>query len=503
MPHDNLIILLVEKTLADGIPKLVQHLTESGGSIPSPQEHSPCERRVFREFLLCEVPSSVLQFSNRIWGSIRHGHDHLLYATESTLLKYVTIFLEDILRAMKLSFQFENDLGIKHISPDICVLTDGKRLVGVVEVKKPDKDILLQPTVLGELFDQLFLVEGFYTSGPVIGILTSLKEWLIAWFVADNQHFTDENPLLSCFTPTENSSPEGLTPSQTSGWKHGIENEDELESEFKEDEFDLLENIPRILSTTEVMNIFEDYTTVLKHIYTSFLRMNQVNIHFRRGVPRSLFKLHKDEKRITWHPLSEIPIDLTALASSKFPRKNTRALLAVEDLGRGSSGKAWLTCTLSKTPAICVLKYSNKGDLGGRDSLNVEKSWWDRIYPEFSTMTKVEIWSGSYALVMPHFCSIPENRREDYRDEIYQLLVTKFEANELVHQDVRWRNIGVYLKKDGDSVVVLYDLQSVRPFSSQIDPKDWTFQAVENLYKTQNKQDAIVTKRLAEGKWNR
>ena len=50
--------------------------------------------------------------------------------------------------------------------------------------------------------------------------------------------------------------------------------------------------------------------------------------------------------------------------------------------------------------------------------------------------------------------------------------------------------------------MVLYDLQSARPFSNQTDPKDSAFQAVENLYKTKNKQDAIVTKRLAEGKWN-
>ncbi len=128
---------------------------------------------------------------------------------------------------------------------------------------------------------------------------------------------------------------------------------------------------------------------------------------------------------------------LTRLSSSRFPRSNTQALLALEDLGRGSSGKAWLACTLSKKPAICVLKLSNKGDLGGKDDLDSEKAWWDFIYPEFSSMTKVEIWSGSYALMMPRFCSIPEDQRLKYHKVIRHLLIEKFQAKDVVHDDMK------------------------------------------------------------------
>lgn len=391
---------------------------------------------------------------------------------------------------MNLSFQLENHLGIKYITPNICVLTYGNRLVGVIEVKKPDKNILIQPTVLGELFDQLYLVEGFYSSGPVIGILTSLEEWIFAWFCVDDKYFTGENPFMESennyFTPVkpsklDNGSPVGLTLSQTSGWIHGLQNEDELQLDFA-DEFDLLDNFPRILSTTEVFNIFSDYHGVLQHICTSFFRMSQVRINFRSGIPQSVFKLYKDVRNISWHPLTEIPIDLTRLSSSRFPRSNTRALLALEDLGRGSSGKAWLTCTLSKKPAICVLKFSNKRDLGGKDYLDSEKAWWDFIYPEFSSMTKVEIWSGSYALMMPHFCSIPEDQRQKYHEDIRRLLIEKFQAKDVIHNDVKWRNIGIYLQENGESTVVLYDLQSVQKFSGKIH-QNWIEEAIDNLYK--------------------
>ena len=48
------------------------------------------------------------------------------------------------------------------------------------------------PTVLGEMFDQMILVEGFYMSGLVIGILTTLQDWMFCWFPADTKHFSSE-----------------------------------------------------------------------------------------------------------------------------------------------------------------------------------------------------------------------------------------------------------------------------------------------------------------------
>jgi hypothetical protein len=108
------------------------------------------------------------------------GQEKLVYATETDIVFLLGHYLSDIIRGMNLKFKFLHDLGIKHICPDICILTFGNRLVGVVEVKKPGENILLQPTVLGELLDQLLLVEGFYSSGPVIGILTTLEEWIFA-----------------------------------------------------------------------------------------------------------------------------------------------------------------------------------------------------------------------------------------------------------------------------------------------------------------------------------
>jgi hypothetical protein len=46
---------------------------------------------------------------------------------------------------------------------------------------------------------------------------------------------------------------------------------------------------------------------------------------------------------------------------------------------------------------------------------------WNLLYPDFSTMVKLEHWSGADALVMPHFSTVLESEREQYKDEILQV----------------------------------------------------------------------------------
>ena len=45
----------------------------------------------------------------------------------------------------------------------------------------------------------------------------------------------------------------------------------------------------------------------------------------------------------------------------KFSNKTLKTLVVLEDLGRGSTGKAWLCVTLIKPrSAACVVKFDNK-----------------------------------------------------------------------------------------------------------------------------------------------
>ena len=115
-----------------------------------------------------------------------------------------------------------------------------------------------------------------------------------------------------------------------------------------------------------------------------------------------------------------------------------------------------------------------------------EKDNWDLVYPEFKTITSVGTWSGSTALKMPHFCTIPMEARDSFRPLIENMIQEKFSKAGLVHCDVKWRNIGYYMGKNTaimDPVPVLYDLESVREYSHDQD-EQWIENAMMKLYKT-------------------
>jgi hypothetical protein len=469
-------------------------ISESGASIPPESQHASCKREVKNDFALIDFPQKAKTYQNRVWGDCPVTLSHLHYTTEADVVGFVKTFLRDIANAMGIPLELVSDFGIKHVAPDICVLSLGSRLVGVVEIKKPQESVLAMPTVLGELFDQMILVEGFYMSGPVIGILTTFEDWMFCWFPVDTAHFSsDLEPFTASstfLTPQKASAPAGDspspprdTPSRNNRWSHGVEPpEDNCEDP---DEFDISQEVfeRRALHTSPVINAYTEYDLLLQFLCSAFTRMTQVTLNQYKGVPRSLFKLHKGEDanpKISFHPITAIPLEVETIPSrsNKFPGANTKTLLALEDLGRGSTGKAWLCCTLSKNPALCVLKFGNKSDnVSAR--LKQEKIWWDLVYPQFKRMTKVEVWGGSDALMMPHICTIPEEERGGFRDSIHALLLETFHQREYRHMDVAWRNIGFCVDKNNEKLPVLFDLERM---SEQVDSEDWVTDALSRLF---------------------
>jgi hypothetical protein len=232
-----------------------------------------------------------------------------------------------------------------------------------------------------------------------------------------------------------------------------------------------------------VINAHTHYDLLLQYLCTAFTRMTQVvELNQHRGVPRALFKLPRGEDarpKISFHPIDILPFRVENIQSNKFPRANTEMLLALEDLGRGSTGKAWLCCTLSTSPALCVLKFGNEGDWVSSARLREEKKWWDAVYPQFQTMTKVEVWGGSNALMMPHMCAIPEEERGEFRERIYAMMMTSFRERALEHKDVAWRNIGYYLDKNNIKSPVLFDLERI---SEGVESDVWVNEAMSRLF---------------------
>ena len=164
----------------------------------------------------------------------------------------------------------------------------------------------------------------------------------------------------------------------------------------------------------------------------------------------------------------------------KYPNKNVKTLVALEDLGRGSTGKAWLCVTVTQSySAPCVLKFDNEHSWSAK--LRMEKEMWHLLYPEFASMVKIEMWSGADALVMPHFSTILESEREQYKDELRKVLQSHFMENGKVHLDLRWRNIGKYKDKSGAVSLVVYDLYDVVDYDVNLHLA-WIEKAMQYLF---------------------
>ena len=402
------------------------------------------------------------------------------------------MFLTDVMVALDLDLDFSAEVTINQVRPDLCVLFMGMYLVGVVEVKKPGCNVLDEPTVLGELLDQMLLVEGFYGMGPVIGILTTAEEWVVSWFpvdtktlgsVPDEQHKASFSTPLKPASATRGCSPPGGTPSQKSGKIHELEDTEDIGDISGDDdaEGELSKQMERLLCTTEVVNIRTDPNCVLRLVCSALKFMAMSCTGHRPNLSRCLLKFHKDNSAVTFHPMSFEEVYST-VNFDKFPSKNVKTLVALEDLGRGSTGKAWLCVTVTKPHStVCVLKFDNKH----ARSENLRREWamWSLLYPEFLHMVRVEQWSGADALVMPHFSTVLQQERDLYKDELLEVLHKKFEKNGKVHRDVRWRNIGTYKSSGGKVVVVIYDLHDVVDYDVDSDAHNgWIEKSIQSLY---------------------
>jgi len=465
--------------------------------VPPEKQHASC-RRFVKDLPFSTAESvSISGAPNTIWRIAKLGADGskcLFYSSEDDIVHFVRTFMEDILVALGLSLNFNAEVAIKQIRPDLCVLSLGIYLVGVVKIKKPGGGVLLEPTVLGESLDQMLLVEGFYGMGPVIGILTTGDEWVISWFPAD-QHMLEqcesksEASFSTLLKPTsrdgpepqaEGHSPPGGTPSQKSGSVHTIEDVADISSSFSyEDNYEIDQQMERELCTTEVVSIHTEPSRVLRLLCAAFQLMTMSNTHHSAKLSRCLLKFHKEISAVTFHPASYEDIQ-PLVDFNKFPANNVRNLVALEDLGRGSTGKAWLCVTVTKPrSAACVLKFDNKH----AKSYNLvhERDMWTLLYPEFSSMIKLEQWSGADALVMPHFSTVLEHECEQYKEDLRNVLNSKFMKNCKVHNDVRWRNIGKYRNKSGIVELVVFDLHDVVDYNVN-DHGDWIETAVKSLY---------------------
>jgi len=161
--------------------------------------------------------------------------------------------------------------------------------------------------------------------------------------------------------------------------------------------------------------------------------------------------------------------------------KAVRNFLLWEDLGHGADGRAFLVSGGTKG-AVGVLKFffGSEPETVKRKAQH-ELDMWRQVYGHLSpvkqTIRIVEV-MGHKALLMPWF-QCPK-RTHSTLLAVEKTLTEDFMGKNFRHNDVAWRNVGVY-SDGGETKAVVFDMQRVYPDTND---NGWVKVAFESLKAT-------------------
>ena len=190
----------------------------------------------------------------------------------------------------------------------------------------------------------------------------------------------------------------------------------------------------------------------------------------RQGAEPTVLRL-ANETTSAWKrapPQSSLNFDLCIFSAVKN-------FFIWEDLGRGADGRAFLVSGGSKG-AVGVLKFFY---VDAECKARHEEHMWKKVYSHLSPVAKtvrsVEV-MGQTALLTAWF-QCPKRTQADV-DAVEKTLRKDFMEKGMHHDDVAWRNVGVY-SDDGQTKAVMLDMQKVHFVENQ--EEDWVESAVASL----------------------
>ena len=173
-----------ELVFEDGFPPLRRIISETGPSVPTEEEHSKVSFEEKDFGLISDEVFNVVKSDNSGLKTVRGC---ITYAFENDIANRVYDVVFSVLGALGFSkdTSIHSEVATFNIRPDMWVIEVRQIPIGVIQVKKPDKDGktvgMQHPNILGELYDFMKHLPNFYGVYPVFGVLTNLAEWRVAW----------------------------------------------------------------------------------------------------------------------------------------------------------------------------------------------------------------------------------------------------------------------------------------------------------------------------------
>jgi hypothetical protein len=467
----------------------------SNPSIPTEEQHAAATLKIADFAALSDLGDLPYPDTN-IWNHLVKISGNLGgYSSESDVNKHVCRVIDDILEALGIRGKVEirAEVEVMSIRPDFMLILVNEHPIGTIEGKLPGKHpgkAMEHPNILGEVYDQLMHLRSIFRVDTPFAILTSYEHWRICW-LGDQASidragmkklpppFTYHTPVKSTNEgskmeledePSHPSPPLPLTPSRAKG-VGGLQKNETEESDLQKNETEESNNLgteygTRIFWGTKVMAWSDKSLPLL--LASLIKKMMLAKQDTKPAVLRYANATTSAWKRAP--NLDKLDFNLCISAAVK-------CFFLWEDLGHGADGKAFLVSGGTRG-AVGVLKFFfTDPDKKARH----EESMWKRVYlhlsPVATTVRTVQV-MGQAALLMPWF-QCPE-RTEENLEAVKKTLTNDFMGKGFRHDDVAWRNVGIYCQ-GGQTKAVVFDMQQVYCVENQ--NEDWVTPAVASLSK--------------------
>lgn len=181
------------RTLADGLYAL-QHIAWTPPSKPqTAKDHPPATvTEVSFGLLSMEAFNKISGFSALSYQP--YHYDTIHYSSEADVRDYVKHLFGDLAFVSGFAVVTMTEYGVFGVRPNIRIVKLNGVPVAVVDIKIPGNGVMDHENVLGELYDDLRVLEAFYGKGLSIGILTTGEEFRVVWMGKDDnaKMLTDE-----------------------------------------------------------------------------------------------------------------------------------------------------------------------------------------------------------------------------------------------------------------------------------------------------------------------
>jgi hypothetical protein len=457
----------------------------SNPSVPTEDQHAAATLKIATFSTLSDMKELPCPKTN-LWNRLTEKGNLGGYSNKAGVNQFVRLAIEDILEALGIrdKVTIRAEVEVMRNRPDFMLILVNGHPIGTIEGKQPGDVAMSHLNILGEVYDQLMHLHSIFRVKTPFAILTSFEQWRICWLdtaesneLARSQELHTPSPYETPVKPKKDvadkfsemdledeTSPQP-PPTPSRGINVGQLQKVDVAGSIEEE--NVVDAKDREFCGTNVL--YRDDKSLPLQLASVIKKMMIAKQDTKPAVLR-----YANATKSAWKRAPSFDeLDFNLCISSRV-----KCFFLWEDLGHGADGRAFLVSGGTKG-AVGVLKFFYTEPA---TKAQHEASTWKKVYghlsPVATTVRTVQV-MGQTALLMPWF-QCPA-RSQSNLEAVKETLTDDFMGKGIRHDDVAWRNVGVY-RQGGQTKAVVFDMQKVYCVEKH-EKEDWVTPAVARLSK--------------------